>query len=134
MRILALDWGTKRIGAAISDEQSKIAFPLDRVIETKKALEAIANLIKEKEVGLLVLGFPKNLKGEETVSTKQVEEFKRQLELRTGLKVKLLDERFSTVEAEKLLNLQGVKQKDQREIKDNIAAQVMLQQYLDIKH
>ena|SRR3989338_2618278 len=131
MRILALDWGTKRVGVAISDESGKIAFPLNDAIETKSSLEKIESLAKEKEVGLILLGFPKTLKGDNSRLAGKVGDFKTELEKITGLAVELLDERFSTVQAEKLLQEQGVKQVDQTGIKDNIAAQVMLQQYLD---
>ena len=131
MRILALDWGTKRVGVAISDESGKIAFPLNDAIETKSSLEKIESLAKEKEVGLILLGFPKTLKGDNSRLAWKVGDFKTELEKITGLAVELLDERFSTVQAEKLLQEQGVKQVDQTGIKDNIAAQVMLQQYLD---
>jgi putative holliday junction resolvase len=133
MRILSLDWGEVRIGAAISDPDGKIAFPLDHVIQTKQAFEEIKKLIAEKSVAKIVIGNPKNLKGEESASSEKVAGFVQKLIEITNSPIELLDERFTSVQAQKILQEQGISEKDQRAIKDNIAAQIMLQQYLDTK-
>ncbi|MBI2356288.1 MAG: Holliday junction resolvase RuvX [Candidatus Doudnabacteria bacterium] len=131
MRILALDWGSKRIGAAISDEQQKIAFPFEKVIETKNAVEEIKKITGEFGVEKVLIGLPTGLKGQATASTEKAKEFIIKLKAETSQPVELLDERLSSVAAQKILTQQGVSQKNQREIKDNIAAQTLLQNYLD---
>jgi len=133
MRVLALDWGTKRVGLAVSDEGEKIAFALDKPIDSKDAINEIKQLVQKLEIGLILIGLPKNLKGEEASSAKKLKLFADDLFKAVGIPLNFVDERFTTVEAGKRLKEQGIKQKDQRGIKDNIAAQLMLQQYLDTK-
>lgn len=134
MRILALDWGTVRVGAAVSDPDGKIAFPLDRFIESKKAIEEIKKIITELQVEKLLVGLPKGLSGQDTAATAQAEEFIGRLKTSVGQPVELMDERFSSVAAAKTMAGSGASEKEQREMKDNIAAQLMLQQYLDTKN
>ena len=134
MRILALDWGTKRIGAAISDEEEKIAFPLEQTVETKNAVSEIKDIVSKYGVGLVLLGLPRNQSGQEGSSAKFLREFADNLAAATGKPITYIDERFTTVQATKLLRQQGLSEKKQRLIKDNIAAQVILQSYLDAKY
>ncbi len=133
-RILALDWGEVRIGAAISDEGRKIAFPLKQPIDNKTGIDEIKKIVAESEVRLVLLGLPKNLAGQEGTSAKKLKTFAHELfDSIHGVSIKLIDERFTTVEAGKLLKSQGLSEKQQRGIKDNIAAQLILQQYLDTR-
>ncbi len=132
MRILALDWGEVRIGAAVSDEEGKIAFPLDKVIAAGKAIEEIKKIIDELKVGKVLIGDPKSLSGKENASTGKTSEFTEKLKLEISIPIERIDERFSSVAAGNALDEQGLSAKQQREIKDNIAAQLMLQQYLDM--
>ncbi len=131
MRILALDWGEVRVGAAISDESGKIAFPLQKVIDAAGALDEIKNIVIEMSVEKIIIGMPKNLSGQEAASAKKVEEFVNSLKTKVACKLELVDERFTSVEARKKLSDSGMKEEKQRIIKDNIAAQIMLQQYLE---
>ena len=131
MRILALDWGRVRIGGAVSDETGKIAFALDRFFETKNVIDEIIRFISEKGVEKILIGNPISLAGEEGESSRQAREFLEKLKRKTPIPIEMLDERFSSVAAQKVLATQTVNQKEQRLIKDNIAAQIMLQQYLD---
>lgn len=131
MRILALDWGTVRVGAAISDPGGQFAFPLDQFFESKTAIEEIKQIIKEQEVEKVLVGLPKGLKGQDTESTDKAGEFIKNLQSQIDQPVEVLDERFSSVAAGKALSAQGLSQKAQRDMKDNMAAQLMLQQYLD---
>lgn len=131
MRILALDWGTVRVGAAISDPDGKFAFPLQQVIGASDALEEIAKLVIELEVEKILIGLPKAMGGQETASTAKTEKFIEKVKLKTGLPVETMDERLSSVAAGNMLRDQGVSQRNQRGIKDNVAAQLMLQQYLE---
>ncbi|OGE74221.1 MAG: hypothetical protein A3C49_01990 [Candidatus Doudnabacteria bacterium RIFCSPHIGHO2_02_FULL_42_25] len=131
MRILALDWGDVRIGAAISDPEATIAFPLDKVIDAKVAVSEIKKIITDLDVEKIIIGNPKNLSGDRAASATRVEDFVRILKEYTSCKFELVDERFSSVQARNKLHEAGMKEKKQRTIKDNIAAQIMLQQYLD---
>jgi len=134
MRILALDWGSVRIGAAISDPDGRIAFPLSQVIDNKGSMEEIQKIIQELAVDKILVGLPKGMSGQETESTVKAESFIEKIKEKTGIMVETADERLSSVAAGRALAEQGVSEKDQRGIKDNIAAQLMLQQYLDIKN
>ena len=128
-----MDWGSKRIGAAISDEDGKIAFPLDKVIETKKAINEIKYIIARYKVAWILIGIPKTTSGNEGHSAMLTKNFADKLSRETGIPQSLADERFSSVEARKLLHSQGLHDKKQRQIIDNVAAQIILQKYLDAK-
>ena len=131
MRILALDWGTVRMGAAISDPDGKIAFPLDKFIDTKTAIDDIRAIVQDLHIEKILIGMPKNLSGEAGASAKKVESFVTKLKQVVTGDLELLDERFTSVEAGNKLSDIGMSEQKQRSIKDNIAAQIMLQQYLD---
>jgi putative Holliday junction resolvase len=134
MRILGMDWGSVRVGVAMSDEEQKLAFPLQYSLESKKAIEELKKLIKDYEIEKIVLGLPISLKGTPTDSTIKTKQFAERLEKELAIKIEFVDERFSSVESGKSLQQQEIREKDQRQIKDNIAAALMLQQYLDIKN
>jgi len=133
MRILALDWGTVRIGGAISDPEGRMAFPLERFIDGKKAIEEIKQIVADSSVEKILIGLPVGLGGQDTESTEKARLFIEKVRSETGLPVETLDERLSSVGAGKTLSGMGVSQKNQRDIKDNIAAQMMLDQYLNKK-
>lgn len=134
MRILALDWGEVRVGAAISDEETKIAFPLKLAFTSENAIEEIKHMIGQQHIGLILIGLPKNLSGKEEKSAEKMKRFASELAQAAKVPVKQVDERFTSVQAGKILSAAGLSEKKQRGIKDNIAAQIMLQQYLDSKH
>lgn len=131
MRILALDWGRVRIGAAISDETGKLAFALDKFFETKNGIEELVRFIGEKGIEKIIVGNPISLSGEESDSSKKASEFVEMIKKKVPIPIEMLDERFTSVAAAKVLSQQGLKQKEQRFVKDNMAAQLMLQQYLE---
>jgi putative holliday junction resolvase len=133
MRVLALDWGEVRVGAAVSDPEGKIAFPLDKFIDAKNAAEEIKNIESELNVEKILIGLPKNLSGESGISADKVQNFVSNLKKKVKSEIELLDERFTSVEAGKKLSDAGFSEEKQRSIKDNIAAQIMLQGYLDKK-
>lgn len=132
MRVLALDWGTVRIGAAISDPDGKIAFPLDKFIDSKNSIDEIKSIVEEKNVEKILLGIPKSLAGTDTESTKSARAFGELLG-GLGIPIEYLDERLSSKAASKTLSELGVSQKEQRERVDNLASQQLLQTYLDTK-
>lgn len=133
MRILALDWGEVRIGAAISDEETRIAFPLKQPFAGKNAAEEIKKIIEEQNIGLILIGLPKNLAGKEERSAKKLKVFAADLFKTVKVPITLVDERFTTVQAQNKLSEAGLSEKQQRGLRDNIAAQIILQQYLDSK-
>lgn len=134
MRILALDWGSVRIGAAVSDPDGKIAFPLSQIIDSKNSVEEIHKIVLELEVEKILVGLPIAMSGQDTESTAKAQVFINKVKAKTSIPVETADERLSSVGAGRALQQQGVREKDQRGIKDNISAQLMLQQYLDTKN
>jgi len=131
MRIIGLDWGTVRVGVAMSDEEGKLAFPLQHTLDGKTAPEDIRKLAEEYDVGKIVLGLPLNLQGQESDSSRKTRKFADKVKRLTGMEPQFVDERFSSVQSGQALRQQEIKEKDQRQIKDNIAAALMLQNYLD---
>ena len=131
MRILGLDWGAVRIGVAISDPDGKIAFPLEKFIDNNSGTDEIKKIVDEYQVDKIIIGMPKSLSGAQTKSSEKVEAFVKELVGKVSCKIELVDERFSSVEAEKKLSEAGMNQEKQRIVKDNMAAQILLQSYLE---
>ena len=134
MRILALDVGDKRIGVAVSDLLSILASPLIAIERTSdsKAIDAILrNRLDEQEAGEIVVGLPISLSGGYSDQTKSVAAFVRKLEARSPVPVNTADERYSTVEAERLLSQSKPQRARSRGEIDAAAAAVILQSYLD---
>ena len=134
MRLLSLDVGDRRIGAALSDPLGITATPL-LAIDRKRvrdAAAAVLDLAREHEVSGIVVGFPLTLSGEAAHQAAKVKDFVRVLESRTELPVVAVDERFSTQEAERLLRSAGrrARSRDKGAV-DSAAAAVILQTYLD---
>lgn len=138
MRIIGLDYGTKTVGVAISDENEIIASPYT-TIERKHAAKlrqtyaAIEQIIEEHDIGLIVLGYPKNMNNTEGERAQSTKEFAEALERRTGLSVVLHDERLTTVEADRILEETGVAHSARKQHIDKMAAAIILQNYLDGK-
>ncbi|MDE5778495.1 MAG: Holliday junction resolvase RuvX [Lachnospiraceae bacterium] len=137
MRIMGLDYGTKTVGVALSDELLLTAQPvmtIERKSENKlrRTLAQIEELIEKYEVSFVVLGYPKNMNNTIGERAKATEEFKEHLERRTGLDVVLQDERLSTVESQRILIESGVRREHRKEYVDKMAAAVILQSYLDM--
>ena len=138
MRTIGLDYGTKTVGVALSDEMGIIAQP-HVTIERKHAnklrqtLAQIEAIISEYNVEKIVLGYPKNMNNTEGERAQATEEFKESLERRTGLAVELVDERLTTVEADRILEATGVALSARKEHIDKMAAAIILQNYLDME-
>lgn len=136
MRIIGLDYGTKTVGVALSDEGQLIAQPYI-TIERKHASKLrqtysqIETIINEQDVGKIVLGYPKNMNNTEGERAEATKIFMENLERRTGLPVILVDERLTTVEADRILEETGVAHSARKEHIDKIAAAIILQSYLD---
>jgi putative Holliday junction resolvase len=103
MRVLALDYGSARCGCAVSDPTCTLATPIDAVQRpaTRKGLAALAALVRDREVGRVVVGLPLGLSGADTDQTREARAFARRLEEVVGVPVSLYDERFTTRIAER---------------------------------
>lgn len=135
-RIMGLDFGSKTVGVAVSDPLFITAQGVEiirRKEENKlrKTLARIEELIVEKEVSEIVLGLPLNMNDTEGPRAELSREFKDMLERRTGLKVTMWDERLTTVEADNIMIEAGIRREDRKEYVDMIAAQIILQSFLD---
>lgn len=136
-RIMALDVGNVRIGIAVSDLMGIIANPLETY--TRKGnlsvdAEYIANLAKQKEVSLFISGLPLSLSGGENEQTLKTREFIEELQKHTDIPVKFLDERFTTLSAERVLIQGNVRRENRKKVIDKVAATIILQNYLDSKN
>lgn len=135
-RILGVDFGMARIGLAISDESQQIALPLKTISGSKSYKTAAKNLadsIKElhQDVSAIVIGHPKSMSGRNSNMTLLVEEFAREVEELTSMKVLLWDERLSSAHAEREMKGMQMNRKKRAKKIDMIAACLILQSYLD---
>ncbi len=132
-RILALDLGKKRIGLAVSDPLGITAQGLPNLERTNKRadLVAIEALVKDRQVGLILMGNPMNMRGSEGRQSAWVREFAAAIEARTGVPVKLWDERLTTVEASRVLRESGISIEKRAAAVDRLSAVILLQSYLD---
>lgn len=138
-RWMGLDYGSKTVGVAISDELGLTAQGIEiirREQENKlrRTCARIEDLIEEYGVTTLVLGLPKNMNNTLGSRVEKTLEFQAMLERRTGLPVVLWDERLTTVEAERTLIDAGIRREDRKKHVDRIAAVLILQGYLDRLH
>jgi len=133
MRILALDHGTVRIGVAISDELKMIASPLEFIPAEPwdVFLQRLQQIIAEMQVERVLVGMPRNMDGSFGPATEKVRAFLELLRPVVAVPIQTVDERLSSVQAQKLLSQSGVKAKQQRGKVDQSAAAILLQGYLD---
>lgn len=132
-RVLALDLGKKRIGLAISDPLGITAQGLATLERTRirDDLDAIARLVDEHGVTLILVGHPLHMSGTEGRQAMYVREFADRLAARTGVQVKFWDERLTTVEAQRVLRESGVSIEKRARAVDRLAAVILLGSYLD---
>jgi putative holliday junction resolvase len=133
MRILALDYGSKRIGLALSDPTGTLARPLPFLPAKADAHLAreIAGLAQKEDVHLILLGLPRHMNGSLGEAAAQVQAFAALLGQATPIRIQLIDERLSTVQASRQLQEAGKNARQQRGKIDSEAAAVLLQGYLD---
>ena len=136
MRILGLDFGTKTVGVAVSDELLITAQGVEIIrrkapTKLRQTLARIDELVGEYGVEKIVLGYPKNMNNTEGERCERTQEFKEMLEKRTGLEVVLWDERLTTVSADNAMMEMGIRREHRKEYVDEIAAIFILQGYLD---
>ncbi len=132
-RVLGLDFGTRRVGAAVSDPRRMIATPLE-VYERKDPARDAAHyraLIAEHDVDRIVIGLPLHTGGGESDSSRLTRRWGAWLTEATGLPVVYFDERYTTVDAEDVLRAAGLKPSERKARRDMLAARLLLQNYLD---
>ncbi|MBR2592043.1 MAG: Holliday junction resolvase RuvX [Oscillospiraceae bacterium] len=136
MRIMGLDYGSRTVGVAVSDPLLITAQPLltierDSENKIRKTLAKIAALCEEYDVSEIVIGLPKNMNNTMGERAEKAQEFAKKIEARTGIPVKFVDERLTTVQAEKVLMEGGVRREHRKEHLDSMAASLILSVYLD---
>lgn len=136
MRIMGLDFGSKTVGVAVSDELLVTAQGVEiirRQEENKlrRTLARIEELIVEYGVEEIVLGLPKNMNATEGKRAELTREFQEKLERRTGVPVFLWDERLTTIAADRAMMDAGIRRENRKDYVDKIAAALILQGYLD---
>jgi putative Holliday junction resolvase len=129
--ILGVDFGRARIGLAISDELRLLAHPLETIASGPKAVARIAQVVREKNIDRVVVGVPKLMSGEMGIAADEVLGFVEKLRAILSCEVVTWDERLTTVAAERALRESGKKTRETRGYIDQVAAQMILQGYLD---
>jgi putative holliday junction resolvase len=133
MRILSLDHGTKRIGVAVSDELKLIAQPLEFIPAEPFAgfLSRLKEILREKEVDLILVGMPRNMDGSYGPAALKVREFIGALKEALTIPLQTWDERLTSAQAQRFLIEGGVRRDKRKEKVDKTAAAILLQSYLD---
>ena len=135
MRILGLDVGDKKIGVSLSDPTLSIAqgLKLYRRASLEEDLEEFKRIVKENEVGEIVIGLPRDLSGKIGNRAKNVMGFAEKIRESVDIPVNLWDERFSTNEAHRIFDMAEVRHKKRKPYLDIMASQIILQGYLDAR-
>lgn len=134
MSVLGIDFGSRRLGLAISDETQRIALPLPPVESRGAAedLEHLRELVRERSVERIVVGLPLGLDGSRGAQAEATERFAESVREAFGLPVELVDERFSSREADRALEARGRRgRKKKKAVIDSVAAAVTLRTYLE---
>ena len=134
MRTLALDFGERRIGVAVTDPTGAIAQPLETILRSgpadKAYLQRIQELVEKYEVNGIVVGLPLHLDGRSGPEAEAAQAFGEAIAQHTGVAVEFLDERWTTLEAERALRETGGKRRKNRERVDPVAAAILLRAYI----
>ena len=135
-RILAIDFGEKRIGLAVTDPLNIFAYPLSTLQNDSKFWNNLSKIISEYSVVKIVLGYPLKESGEQSSSTKMVITFKEELEKRISLPVELIDERYSSDIAKQriIASVSSKKKRRDKSLLDKNAAAVILEDYLNAQN
>ena len=129
--ILGLDFGRARIGAAISDELQLLAHPFETIPANEQAVSRVAEIVREKKVDHVVAGIPRQMNGQIGAAATEALQFVEKLRAILPCPVVTWDERLTTVAAHRALRDAGKKTRDTRSYVDQVAAQMILQSYLD---
>ena len=135
MRIMAIDYGDARTGVAVSDAAGLLT-GYTTVIQNRRperVAEEIAGIAAERQVNELVMGFPRNMDGTEGPRAELYRSFAALVEEKTGMPVRLWDERRTTIEAHQILHASGKKMKQHKKSVDAVAASLILEGYLTFR-
>ncbi|MBO4688432.1 MAG: Holliday junction resolvase RuvX [Clostridiales bacterium] len=135
-RVMAIDFGMRRIGVACSDPMRIMAQGLETInwngIDSSYALDRLAQIVKEKEIAEIVMGKPSRTDGSVSESEEKAVLFGKLLAEKVGITPVFRDERFTTVIASQFLRQTGVSGKAKKKVVDQVAAEIILQEYLDM--
>lgn len=133
MRILGIDYGHRRLGMALSDDEKILASPLP--VYSRRNLDVdlafLLGIVKENEVERAIVGLPRNMNGSIGKTAKEVLSFADKLQRKINIPVSTFDERMTSVEAERVLVETNLSRKRRKGLRDSIAAVLILQGYLD---
>ncbi len=130
---IGVDVGKARVGVARSDRDGLLATPVETLTRDSKTLAVLQTLVTELEPLEIVVGLPLSLSGADTASTTDAREFAVSLAAATGIPVRLVDERLTTVSAQRALHDAGRRAKGSRPVIDQVAAVIILQNALDFE-
>lgn len=132
-RVAGIDYGTVRIGVAVSDPDRILASPYENYVRKSVGRDAeyFKRLVQEERITQFVVGLPLHLSGDLSEKAKEALEFGRWLTEQTGVQVDFFDERYTSVEAERILRSAKLTDKKRRERRDMLAAQILLSAYID---
>jgi putative holliday junction resolvase len=135
MRIMAVDFGDARTGIAVCDAGEMLASPVCVIQETnyKNTLKKTAERAKELAAGQIVVGYPKNMNGTLGPRAEKSQKFAQELEIKSGIPVRLWDERCTTISASVFMNMTDTHGKKRKSTIDAAAATIILQDYLDYR-
>ena len=133
MRILGVDYGRRRLGLAVSDEEELLASPISIYRRTSEALDLayLTALVKERGVGAIVVGLPLNANGSHGEMATEVTTFAARLQRAARVPVEAFDERFTSQEAERVLIEADLSRRRRKSLRDGLAATLILQGFLD---
>lgn len=138
MKYLGLDLGSRTLGLAISDSLGMFARAYDTLRfeddDYEYAINETINICKKEDINEIVLGNPKHMNGDEGIRSQISYDFKKKIEEKSDIKVHLLDERLTTVRVDKAMIMGNMSRQKRHQKKDEMAAVVILQDFLDSKH
>ena len=135
MRILGLDYGSKTVGVAMTDALGMTVQPYktiqrDRESKLRQTLSEIAEIVEQYQIKKIVMGLPLNMDDTEGDRAAKTRDFAEKLKLRVAVPIEFTDERLTTMEAEQILDQSGIPRSEQKNVIDQVAAQLILEQYL----
>ena len=135
MRILGLDYGSKTVGVAMTDALGMTVQPYktiqrDRESKLRQTLSEIAEIVEQYQIKKIVMGLPLNMDDTEGDRAAKPRDFAEKLKLRVAVPIEFTDERLTTMEAEEILDQSGIPRSEQKKVIDQVAAQLILEQYL----
>lgn len=136
MRIMALDYGSKTVGVALSDELMLTAQAFETIFRTsenklRKTIRRIEEIIQEKQVSKIIIGKPLNMDGAEGQRVEKTKEFVKLLEKRTNIEIIWQDERLTSIEAMEILKENQIKKSETKKYIDQVAAMLILEEYMN---